>query len=277
MSYSITFLALSTAFAFQASAPLAVQAQAPMPALAGPALAGPALSGPVLAGAPTYPYALPAPDPNDTPPNEAPPNAGHAKECYAKVKFGAQYSVEPPTGPHFSWRQEPGPPGSPGPIWCLVPDIGAPQRVLISPERYGWVRILCEAEATRERIVDVQRELYAAGAYQGPINGIYDSNTVAAVVRFQAQHHIEDRGYLSYATLSALSVYSETRYQQYGYVQGEYAQNGYYQAPYPYPYPYPQAAYAPPYGYAYVPPPPAYGDRPLTTFDTGVITWPGKR
>jgi hypothetical protein len=268
MSYSVTFLALSTAFAVQASAPLAVQAQAPTSVLAGPVLARP-----VLAGAPDYPYALPAPSPD-----VAPPEPGHAKECYAKVKFGAQYSVEPPAGPHYSWRQEPGPPGAPGPIWCLVPDVSAPQRILISPERYGWVRILCETEATAARIVEIQRQLYAAGVYHGPINGRYDSNTVAAIELFQAQHHIEDRGYLSYATLSALSVYSQAIYQQTGYVQGGYSQNGYYQAPYPYPYPYPQAAYAPPYPYGYPPArPDAYGGRPLTTFDTGVITWPGKR
>jgi hypothetical protein len=268
MSYSITFLALSTAFALQASAPQAVQAQAPTPG---------------FAGAPAYPPALVAAGQNDTPPddtpsNDGPPGAGHAKECYAKVKFGAQYSLEPPAGPHYSWRQEPGPPGSPGPIWCLVLDPSAPQRVMISPERYGWVRILCDTEATSALIVNVQRQLYAAGVYRGPFDGRYDSNTMAAVARFQAQRHIEDRGYLSYATLTALSVYSQTSYRQTGYVQAGRAQTGYYQPPYQTRYPYPQGAYAPPYAYAYPQAqPPAYGGRPLTTFDTGVITWPGKR
>jgi peptidoglycan hydrolase-like protein with peptidoglycan-binding domain len=112
---------------------------------------------------------------------------------------------------------------------------------------------LCDTEATPARIGGVQRQLSIAGVYQGPIDGRYDSNTTAAVQRFQAQRHIEDRGYLSYATLSALNVYSQTGY----------AQSGYYQAPYPYAYPP-----ARPWG---------YGDRPLTTLDTGVITWPGKR
>jgi len=246
MSYTVAFIAVSTV--------LAMQAQSLTPA---------------LAGAPAYMSELPAGGPND-----APPDANHAKECYAKVKFGAQYGVEPPSSPHFSWRQEPGPPGAPGPIWCLVPDVSAPRQVLISPERYGWIRVLCENEATPARIVGVQRQLSAAGVYQGPINGRYDPNTTMAVERFQAQRHIEDRGYLSYATLSALSVYSQTSYPQNGYAQGGYAQNGYaqngyYQAPNPsYPYPYPQARYAPPYAYAY---------QPLTTFDTGVLTWPGKR
>jgi len=236
MSYSVAFVAVSTALAVQASGPLAVQAQTP-----------------ALAGAPAVLSALPLPGPNDSP-----PDGSRAKECYAKVKFGAQYGVEPPTGPHYSWRQQRGPPGAPGPIWCLVPDIGAPRQVLIAPERYGWIRVLCDTEATPARIVGVQRQLSAAGLYQGPIVGRYDPNTTAAVERFQAQRHIEDRGYLSYATLSALSVYSQS-----SYAQSSYTQNGYYQAPYP-----PPQAYAPPYAYAY---------RPLTTFDTGVLTWPGKR
>jgi len=240
MSYSVAFVAVSTAFALQASAPLAVQAQPP-----------------ALAGAPSYASA---------PPNDAPPDAGHAKECYAKVKFGAQYSLAPPTGPHYSWRQQPGPPGSPGPIWCLVADVSAPRQVMVSPERYGWIRVLCDTEATPARIVGVQRQLSAAGVYQGPIDGRYDSDTTAAVERFQTQRHIEDRGYLSYATLSAMNVYSQTRYRQSVYAQGGYAPSGYYQAPNP--YPYPQSAYAPPYGYP---------GRPLTTFDTGVLTWPGKQ
>jgi hypothetical protein len=260
MFYSITFLALSTALALQPAGPLAVQAYAT----------------PALVGAPAYASALP-----DAGSNDAPPDAGHGKECYAKVKFGAQYGAAPPTGPHYVWRQEPGPPGAPGPIWCLVPaEVRAPQPVLISPERYGWIRVLCDTEATPARIVGVQRQLSAAGVYQGPVDGRYDSNTTAAVERFQAQRHIEDRGYLSYATLSALSVYSQSSYQQSyaqsgyvqnGYAQSGYAPNGYPQAPNPYPYPYPQGA---PYPQAQ---PRAYSYRPLTTFDTGVITWPGKR
>jgi peptidoglycan hydrolase-like protein with peptidoglycan-binding domain len=149
---------------------------------------------------------------------------------------------------------------------------------MISPERYGWIRVLCETEATPARIVGVQRQLSAAGVYRGPIDGRYDSNTTAAVERFQAQRHIEDRGYLSYATLSALNAYSEVRYRQTVYPQGGYTPNGYFQATNPYPSPYPQGAYTPPYAYAYPQAqPPAYGSRPLTTLDTGVITWPGKR
>ena len=228
-----------TALAVQASSPFAAQAQSfqSFP--------------PVLAGAPAPGAAMPV---------DGPPESGHAKECYAKVKFGAQYGVAPPTGPHYSWRQEPGPPGAPGPIWCLVPDVSAPRQTLISPERYGWIRVLCDTEATPARIMGVQRQLSAAGVYQGPIDGRYDVNTTVAVQRFQAERHIEDRGYLSYATLSALNTYSQNSFGRSGYDQG-----GYYQAPYP--YPYPQAPYPRPYAYPY---------WPLTTFDTGVLTWPGK-
>jgi hypothetical protein len=239
MSNTIALLAALTAIAGQAAAPSAVQAQmAP------------------LAGAPTPGYPMSAPG------RGGPAlDAVHARECYAKVKFSAQYAAAPPTGPHFSWRQEPGPPGAPGPIWCLVPEVGAPQQILISPERYGWIRVLCDSEATPARLADVQRQLWAAGVYQGPVDGRYDRNTTAAVQRFQTQRHIEDRGYLSYATLSALSVYSQTNYPA----------NSYYPAPDAY-------AYPPPYGYAYPQGrPDGYGYPQLTTFDTGVLTWPGKR
>jgi hypothetical protein len=54
------------------------QAQVPMPA---------------LAGAPADSTARP-----DAGPSDAPPDAGHAKECYAKVKFGAQYGLAPLAG-----------------------------------------------------------------------------------------------------------------------------------------------------------------------------------
>jgi hypothetical protein len=159
------------------------------------------------------------------------PRARHGEggECYAKVKFGAQYAP-PPTGPEYVWTQAPGPPGSPGPIWCLTVQ-SLPQRpVVISPERYGWVRVLCNTDATPDRISTVQRQLYDRGMYRGAIDGRYDAQTAFAVRRFQSERHIEDRGYLSYQTLSALEVPA---------------------------------------------PRPVYWRRP-TTFDTGVLDWPGK-
>lgn len=161
------------------------------------------------------------------------PRASHGQggECYAKVKFGAQYAP-PPTGPEYVWTQQPGPPGSPGPIWCLTVQ-SLPQRpVLILPERYGWVRVLCDTEATPTRISSLQRRLSERGMYRGAIDGRYDEQTAFAVRRFQSERHIEDRGYLSYDTLSALDV-------------------------------------APPR------PRPVYLRRP-TTFETGVLDWPGK-
>jgi hypothetical protein len=156
-------------------------------------------------------------------------NSREGGECYAKVKFGAQYAP-PPTGPEYVWTQAPGPPGSPGPIWCLTVQPLPQRPVMISPERYGWVRVLCSTDATPDRISTVQRRLYDRGMYRGAIDGRYDAQTAYAVRRFQSERHIEDRGYLSYQTLSALEV---------------------------------------------PPPRPVYWRRP-TTFDTGVLDWPGK-
>jgi hypothetical protein len=234
MPNTAAFLFALTGAALQTSAPSSVQAQAPRPTLEGAPVYVAVQNGSGPSGAPDVGPALPI---------NVDPEAAHARECYAKVRFGAQYGVAPPSGPQYSWVQEPGPPGSPGPVWCLVPKVSAPQQILISPERYGWIRVLCEAEATPARIVGVQRQLSAAGVYQGPLDGRYDQSTTVAVQRFQAQRHIEDRGYLSYATLSALNVYSRAASYQ----------TGYFRAPNPYVY------------------------RPLTTLDTGVLTWPGKR
>ena len=130
---------------------------------------------------------------------------GGSGECYAKVKFGAQYAA-PPTGPEYVWTQQPGPPGSPGPIWCLTVQPLPQHPVLITPERYGWVRVLCDTDATPTRISSVQRRLAERGEYRGAIDGRYDEQTAYAVRRFQSERHIEDRGYLSYQTLSALDV-----------------------------------------------------------------------
>lgn len=157
--------------------------------------------------------------------------AGRGGECYAKVKFGAQYAP-PPTGPEYVWTQQPGPPGSPGPIWCLTVQPLPQRPVMISPERYGWVRVLCDTDATPTRISSLQRRLSERGVYRGAIDGRYDEQTAYAVRRFQSDRHIEDRGYLSYQTLSALEI-------------------------------------APPQ------PRPVYWRRP-TTFETGVLDWPGK-
>ncbi len=130
---------------------------------------------------------------------------GGVGECYAQVRYAPTYAP-PPTGPEYVWRQAPAPPGAPGPVWCLTVQPFPNQPVQVSPARLGWVRVLCADDQTPERIARVQRGLSGRGLYRGEIDGRYDEQTAGAVAAFQRERHIEDRGYLSYETLSALDV-----------------------------------------------------------------------
>ncbi len=121
--------------------------------------------------------------------------------CYARVTAAA--TVSPPVPGRARWRLSPPPPGAPGPLWCLVVEPGQPGHV-IAPERSGWIRVLCDDDATPVRISGVQRRLRERGVYAGEATGRYDEATTMAVRRFQSERHIAHGGYLSLRTLEAL-------------------------------------------------------------------------
>jgi hypothetical protein len=129
----------------------------------------------------------------------------HPQECYAKVRVAATYAP-PATGPEYVWRQAPAPPGAPGPVWCLTVQPMPSQPVMVSPERLGWIRVLCADEVTPERVSTVQRRLYREGLYQGGIDGRYDAATAQALARFQRERHIDHGGYFSYQTWGAIEA-----------------------------------------------------------------------
>ena len=106
----------------------------------------------------------------------------------------------PPGPAHARWRLQP---GSPGPVWCLITEPGAPP-ALVHAERHGWIRVLCDGDATPARIGGLQRRLHARGLYEGAYSGRYDEATSAAVRRFQRESRIEGGGYLSLGTVAAL-------------------------------------------------------------------------
>jgi len=158
-------------------------------------------------------------------PENAPPG-----ECYARVR--APDAAPPPALQGAHWVMTPGPYGSPGPIWCLIPTGPAPAPAA-AIERYGWIRVLCDQDATPDRIREVQRRLHERGYYRGGFSGRYDAATAAAVTRFQSGARIEHGGYLSLETLQALdardgSAASSAGYA-YGYSSG-YAQQSAYEA-----------------------------------------------
>ena len=168
--------------------------------------------------------------------------------CYARVRAPARFG---PPGPATArWRLTPPPPGAPGPLWCLVTEPGAPPAV-VAPERSGWIRVLCDADATPGRIRGLQHRLHERGMYEGEESGRYDGATAAAVGRFQSMHGLRHGGYLSLRTMEAL--------------EGDAAFAG----PAP---PLPQApAYAPP-----PPPPPVVYLQAPAPPASPWLSWPGK-
>ncbi len=71
--------------------------------------------------------------------------------CYARVRQDAAFT--PPGPPNARWRLRP---GSPGPIWCLVTEPGAPP-VQIRAERRGWLRVRCDRQVVHARVAVPRR------------------------------------------------------------------------------------------------------------------------
>jgi len=187
----------------------------------------------------------------------SPPNDARAGDCYAKVVVPGQPISAPPAQPRAVWVPTPPGPGQISPTWCIYYLPGAPQPVAYTPERFGWIRVICDKDATVEKIRHVQQRLHEWGDYQGPYDGHFDAVTAKSVVRFQEQRHIEHGGYLSVKTVEALDgappppppvqapIYASPIYQQ--------------AAAQPYPPTYAQPVYQPPaYPVAYAPQQPAF-------------------
>jgi len=170
---------------------------------------GPTYQGQGYQGAAYGATGLTAP-PRLTPPEahdgllSSPPNNARAGECYAKVVVPGQPIGAPPAQTRAVWVQTPPGPGQISPTWCIYYLPGAPQPVAMTPERYGWIRVVCDKDATEEKIRHVQRRLHAWGDYDGGFDGHYDGATAQGVVRFQEQRHIDHGGYLSVKTVEAL-------------------------------------------------------------------------
>lgn len=121
--------------------------------------------------------------------------------CYARVKV-LNDDRGPPPGPRAVWKETDALPGAMGPTWCLVsePGYGPPP----APERFGWVKVLCDTDATPDRVRRIQSRLRAHGDYSGEDTGRYDQATADAVARFQQGEHIDHGGYLSLQTVEAI-------------------------------------------------------------------------
>ena len=179
-------------------------------ALTLPLTLGACASGPrhVAVAQPVPMYAPPPPPPPQHQPveilAELPANAPPG-ECYAKVVVPGRRDTGLPLPQGARWVQTPGPPGSPGPIWCLIP-ADPVQPVVFQPERYGFIRVLCDTDITRDRVDTIQRKLHDHGYYAGAYTGQYDAVTAQSVARFQSAQHIAHGGYLSVETVRAIEA-----------------------------------------------------------------------
>jgi hypothetical protein len=136
----------------------------------------------------------------------SPPNDARPGECYAKVVVPGQPIAAPPPQPHAVWVQSPPRYGQASPTWCIVYEATAPQPMAWTPERYGWIRVICDKDATVDRIRHIQERLHEWGDYNGAYAGQYDEATAHAIARFQEQRHIDHGGVLSMQTIDALDA-----------------------------------------------------------------------
>ncbi len=80
------------------------------------------------------------------------------------------------------------------------------KRTLATPERFEWVPVLCETNATSDALVSLQRELKNRGFYHGPLDGIFGQQSVAALAAFQKANNIDYAGFITLDTLRALNL-----------------------------------------------------------------------
>lgn len=88
----------------------------------------------------------------------------------------------------------------------LVPAVTKTEtlRRVISPARTEWREVLCNTNASKAKIVSVQRALNARG-YATAADGVFGPQTLAAMERFQNANNLAS-GYLTTETVAALGV-----------------------------------------------------------------------
>ena len=79
-------------------------------------------------------------------------------------------------------------------------------RRLNTPERFEWVPVLCDTNATTGAIRSIQTALTERGHYNGAIDGDAGLSTQSALTRFQRANGISHEGFLSAHTLELLGL-----------------------------------------------------------------------
>jgi len=78
--------------------------------------------------------------------------------------------------------------------------------VKVADAKTEWRSILCETNATPEKIREIQRALQVAGYNPGSIDGLIRGQTMAAINAFQKAKGLPVDPYINLETVKALGV-----------------------------------------------------------------------
>lgn len=76
----------------------------------------------------------------------------------------------------------------------------------VSDGRMEWRTVLCSADMTNAKIGQIQTALRTAGTYRGPIDGVFGSQSITAMRKFQRAKGLTSTRYLTIETVKALGV-----------------------------------------------------------------------
>lgn len=80
------------------------------------------------------------------------------------------------------------------------------QQVQVSPSTQYCSQVLCDVNATADKVKEIQKALQAAGFYTGPIDGELGPNMMGAITAYQKSKGLPADGYLTVEAVKALGV-----------------------------------------------------------------------
>ncbi len=79
------------------------------------------------------------------------------------------------------------------------------RRVMTTPSKLDWRAVLCDTNATPQKVRAVQRALSIRGHYRGPLDGVFGKQTLSAINAFQTAEGLGTEG-VTLEALAALGV-----------------------------------------------------------------------
>jgi hypothetical protein len=99
---------------------------------------------------------------------------------------------------------------APGSSSTSAPTTTAAKKKKSSSKHHGSKREPTQKAPTPQRITEIQSALARGGYYQGAPNGKWDSNTVAAMQKFQSENGLSANGKIDATSLQKLGLGSST-------------------------------------------------------------------